>query len=132
MKFGNHTSRNKNDRDWNPSTIDYNLMQWRFLSSEDNDSVVSKDIFNFSPSDVRKVSPIAREECSPWDNYASPNGEYSNPSEQLTPQELEEYYYLKQKQAELDQRIKEIEQKRLKSGEWISTLLSSYTIFSFR
>lgn len=104
-------------------------MQWRFLSSEDNDSVVSKDIFNFSPSDVRKVSPIAIEDYSSWNNYASPNEKYSNPSEQLTPQELEEYYYLKQKQAELDQRIKEIEQKRLKSGEAFDTLNSLNYLF---
>ena len=87
------------------------MLQWRFLSSEENDSVVSKDIFNFSPSDAKKVSPIARDEYSPWNNYASPSEEFDNRSEQLTPQELEEYYFLKQKQAELDQRIKEIEQK---------------------
>lgn len=46
-------------------------------------------------------------------------------SEQLTPQEIEEYYVLKQKQAELERRIREIEQKKLLSGTHIS--LRSYT-----
>lgn len=54
---------------------------------------------------------------SPLDNYISTKDEYVDQNEHLTPEELEEYYFLKQKQAELEERIKQIEQKRLNSGK---------------
>lgn len=57
------------------------------------------------------MSPITKEALSPVKNYESPYTGKLEKSEHLTPQEIEEYYFLKKKQAELEQRIKEIESK---------------------
>ena len=96
---------------------DYNMFNWRFISSEDSESLASKEIFNYSPSEAKKISPLPKEMRSPLDNYISTKDEYVDQNEHLTPEELEEYYFLKQKQAELEERIKQIEQKRLNSGK---------------
>ena len=78
------------------------------------------NIFNFSPTSpvpeaaVEEVKSLAK---SPCEKYTSPNSTSKEHSEQLTPQEIEEYYILKQKQAELERRIKEIETKKLLSGK---------------
>ena len=119
MNYGAYTSRNSLNNHKKNLNVNYNFCQRKFNGSEENDSVISKDIFNFSPSEQKKVSPIAKEEYSPLKNYMSPqeNQVQESPQEQLTPQEIEEYYYLKQKQAELEQRIKEIEFKKLNSGK---------------
>ena len=95
------------------------LQQIKFTASDENESIGSKDIFNFSPSDAKKMSPIAIDPESPPKDFTSPQEVHkSQVSEHLTPQEIEEYYYLKQKQAELEQRIKEIEEKKLNSGKF--------------
>ena len=107
----------KNDRESNPQMYDYNMFNWRFISSEDSESLASKEIFNYSPSETKKISPLPKEMRSPLDNYISTKDEYVDQNEHLTPEELEEYYFLKQKQAELEERIKQIEQKRLNSGK---------------
>ena len=106
----------KNDRTSNPMHYDYTMFNYKFVSSEDSESIASKEIFNYSPSDVKKASPVIKEICSPLENYISTKEEYIDENEQLTPDELEEYYYLKQKQAELEERIKQFEQKRINSG----------------
>lgn len=75
---------------------------------------------------MRKVSPIAIEESDPNLNFCSPKDEQNRPdSEQLTPEDIEEYHLLIQKQAELAMRIKEIENKKLNSGKF------SYTPYLF-
>lgn len=119
LQVGKHTSRNINTRERNINTLDYNMLQQiKFTASDENESIGSKDIFNFSPSDAKKMSPIAIDPESPPKDFTSPQEvQRSQVSEHLTPQEIEEYYYLKQKQAELEQRIREIEQKKLNSGK---------------
>lgn len=111
INIGKHTSRNIDNKVYNANTLDYNIFNQKFTISDDNNSIESKEIFNFSPLDAKKMSPITREELSPVKNYESPYTSKLEKSEHLTPQEIEEYYFLKKKQAELEQRIKEIESK---------------------
>lgn len=78
------------------------------------------------------MSPIAKESSLPISNDERENSEHSTPvcntkqsptqnysdsHDNLTPQELEEYFLLKQKQMEIENRLKEIEQKKLNSGK---------------
>lgn len=102
------------------------MFNWKFVSSEDSESLASKEIFNYSPSDVKKVSPLPKEMRSPLDNYISTKEDYVDHNENLTPEELEEYYFLKQKQAELEHRIKQIEQKRVNSGTYYWFIFSNF------
>jgi hypothetical protein len=111
VNIGGHISRNTDDRCIDANTLDYNLFHQKLTISDDNNSIESKEIFNFSPSEVKKMSLITRDELSPVKNYESPSTNKSEKSEHLTPQEIEEYYFLKKKQVELEQRIKEIESK---------------------
>ena len=123
LKLGSKSTKNevesnlvKKDRTSNPLIYDYNMFHYKFMSSEDSDSIASKEMFNYSASDVKKASPVVKEKCSPIENYISTKEEYVDENDQLTQDELEEYLYLKQKQVELEQKIKLFEQKRLNSG----------------
>lgn len=88
-------------------------------SSDGNDSHFTKDLFNFTSSDVKQMSPIAKEDeslpiSSSQSTPAGPQNQENDveeSKEQLTPQEIEEYNLLKRKQAEIDQRLKEIDRK---------------------
>ena len=121
MTIGLHTSRNNESRESIMKSLDPHAFSQKFTISEENNTLDSKDLFNFSPSITqREVSPITREEAEPENNFLSPKEEEEKQEEDpLTPQELEEYKLLQQRKAELELRMKQLEEKKLSSGKSI-------------
>jgi hypothetical protein len=73
----------------------------------------SRDLFNFTQSEAPSHS-------LPHNLLSPPSPKKAEESEeQLTPEDIEEYHYLKQKQREVEMRLMEIERKKMKSQQTI-------------
>jgi len=100
------------------NTMNNNVLQQKLTTSVDHESTISRDIFNFTESDMHKGSPVIENPTRSPTNFKSPEEAHvTEETEQLTPQEQEEYDYLMRKKEEVERRMREIEAKKLLSGK---------------
>jgi hypothetical protein len=61
INFGNYTSRNSRVSQKSNDLVNMNVLNSKYHKSDESDSIFSKELFEFSPSDMKKMSPIVKE-----------------------------------------------------------------------